>query len=623
MSPMVILILRVVVVGIVAFVGALACGYGYYSMTVEDWEFIEPEEIEGNVNFGLMLASVGAASFAGIVAWLFDFMVKKGEEPKAGEKTIDQIKEDLSRKTKESQKLSGQLEESKNRVLSLSSLMVSLSNMAKVVGSTLDPHKVIEITMENVIRNMHATKASLILINPDTNEMELVSHHGWDAAEVQAFSAKMGEGIVGYCAEKNIVVDDESLKSNPDLSQIAKFTSQKTYICAPLATTESMIGVLNIEAVEKKKSENKGEEMRLVTILTSLAGMAIQNARLFKKTQEWATIDALTGLNNRRSMLDFFEKELERADREGTSVTFFMSDIDHFKGFNDTYGHAIGDFVLAGVAQEYKKVCRNGDMAGRYGGEEFGQILPNTNKADAKSIAESLRKNVEAKKFDTEAGKLSVTLSLGVASYPEDGKTLHEVMTAADDMLYVCKESGRNMVCVRGIDKINERVALKIAIDKAKNKDPDKVPELEAQLAAIIAQESGAPAPVVQQQAAAPAPRQAPAARPGPPQGAPRPPQGARPAGPPRPPGARPAPQRRPAPGAPPARAGAPRPPTPQPPGSKPAPRPGVPGKGPVPPRPPGPPRPKPPGAGAAPRPAGPRPPGAPRPPAPPGKPQG
>ncbi|MBT3786240.1 sensor domain-containing diguanylate cyclase, partial [bacterium] len=491
MSPALVLFLRVVVVGIVAFVGALGSGYGYYSLGVEDWEFIEPEDVAGNVNIGLMIASIGAASLAGIVSWIFDFIIKKGEEPKAGEKSIDQIKEDLSRKMKETQKLSGQLEESKNRVLSLSSLMVSLSNMAKVVGSTLDPHKVIEITMENVIRNMHATKASLILIAPETNEMELAAHHGWDAAEVQAFSAKMGEGIVGYCAEKNIVVDDESLKSNPDLSQIAKFTSQKTHICAPLSTTESMIGVLNIEAVEKKKSENRGEEMRLVTILTSLAGMAIQNAALFNKTQEWATIDALTGLNNRRSMLDFFENEMERADREGTSVTFFMSDIDHFKGFNDTYGHAIGDFVLAGVAQEYKTVCRDGDLAGRYGGEEFGQILPATQKADARAIAEKLRKNIESKKFETEAGKLSVTLSVGVASYPEDGKTLHEVMTAADDMLYVCKESGRNMVCVRGVDKINEKVALKIALDKAKNIDPDKVPELEAKLAAIVAAESG------------------------------------------------------------------------------------------------------------------------------------
>ena len=601
MSPTLITILRILVVGIVALIGALLCGYGYSMVIVGDWTLLDSiEDVPGHINMVLAVSSFGAAGLAGVVAWLYEYMVSQGQQPKAGEKSVEQIKEDLNRKAKEHLKTSGQLEELKSRVVSLSSLMVSLSNMAKVVGSTLDPNKVIETTMENVARNLKATKASLILIDSETKKMELVSHYGWDAAEVQAFSAKMGEGIVGYCAEKNIVVDDESIRTNPDLSQIVKFRNEKTHICAPLSTTESIVGVLNVEAVQPNKSEGKVEEMRLVTILTSLAGMAIQNARLFKKTQEWATIDALTGLNNRRSMLDFFEKELERADREGTSVTFFMSDIDHFKGFNDTYGHAIGDFVLAGVAQEYKKVCRTGDMAGRYGGEEFGQILPKTNKADAKAIAESLRKNVESTQFDTEAGKLSVTLSLGVASYPEDGKTLHEVMTAADDMLYVCKESGRNMVCVRGVDKINEKVALKIAIDKAKNIDPDKVPELEAQLSAIIAKESGVapansqasvgtqpvvaqPEPSVHQPAAPQSPQ--PVRRPGPP----RPAAGA----PQRPPGA-----------------GAPRPMAPRPPGP---PRPGMPGARPPGPRPPGPPRPP----GSAPGPMAPRPPGVPRPPAP------
>ena len=577
----------------------------------------------------LGVSSLGAAGLAGLVAWLFEHLVSQGQQPKAGDKSVEQIKEDLTRKAKEHAKVAVQLDELKGRVMSLSSLLVSLSNMAKVVGSTLDPNKVIDTTMENVQRHLKATKASLILIDSETKAMELASQKGWHEAEVLAFSAKMGEGIVGYCAEKNMVIDDESIRANPDLSQIVKFTNQKTHICAPLSTTDNILGVLNVEAVQPNNSEakdKKGEEMRLITILTSLAAMAIQNARLFKKTQEWATIDALTGLNNRRSMLDFFEKELERADKEGTSVTFFMSDIDHFKGFNDTYGHAIGDFVLAGVAQEYKKICRSGDMAGRYGGEEFGQILPKTNKVDAKAIAESLRKNVESKQFDTEAGKLSVTLSLGVASYPEDGKTLHEVMTAADDMLYVCKESGRNMVCVRGVDKINEKVALKIAIDKAKNIDPDKVPELEAQLSALIAKETGKVAESQAPQSGAPTAEQSvnqqqlahvtqPVRRPGPPRppgpgvaarppgtgaprpvGAPRPaPPGTRPAGAPRPapPGTRPA--------------GAPRP---APPGTRPAgaPRPAPPGT-----RPPG--SPKPPGA--APGPVAPRPPGVPRPPSP------
>ena len=334
--------------------------------------------------------SIAGAVVAGLMSFLTDLLLNKKQEPKPGEKTIDDYKAELVRRKKESQKISGQMEETKNRVLALSSLMVSLSNMAKVVGSTLDPREVIDITMENVIRNMKATKAAIILVDSDTQQLNLSNHHGWDAAEVQAFSCNMGEGIVGYVAEKNVVVDSESLKADPNLSQMTKFTGKKTHICAPLATKDAMLGVLNIEAVEAKKTENKADEMRLATILTSLAAMAIQNARMFKKTQEWATIDALTGLHNRRAMLDFFEQEIKRADNEGHEVALCQISITS-RG-STTYGHAIGDFVSAGVAQQYKVVTREGDLAGRYGGEEFGQILPKTDKPEAKKELSSCAK---------------------------------------------------------------------------------------------------------------------------------------------------------------------------------------------------------------------------------------
>ena len=571
------------------------------------------DEDELNSTFSMLVyaVSIAGAIVAGLMSFLTDLLVNKKQEPKPGEKTIDDYKAELIRRKKESQKISGQMEDTKNRVLALSSLMVSLSNMAKVVGSTLDPREVIDITMENVIRNMKATKAAIILVDSDTQQLNLSNHHGWDAAEVQAFSCNMGEGIVGYVAEKNVVVDAESLKADPNLSQMTKFTGKKTHICAPLATKDAMLGVLNIEAVETKKTENKADEMRLVTILTSLAAMAIQNARMFKKTQEWATIDALTGLHNRRAMLDFFEQEIKRADNEGHEVAFFMSDIDHFKGFNDTYGHAIGDFVLAGVAQQYKVVTREGDLAGRYGGEEFGQILPKTDKPEAKKVAEQLRKNIENKKFSTEAGELSVTLSVGVASYPEDGNTLEAVRDAADDMLYVCKESGRNKVCVRGFDKIDEVVALKIKVDKLKNTDQDAARESQRELNQLLIERGrgdevkpiegdtppATPPPSTQSahiqtqtQPKSAAPAASPRPRPPGPKRRPGP-QGARPPGP-RPPA--------------PPRPGAPRPPVSKPgvSGAKPRPRP----PGPSGARPPGPPRP------AVKKPGPPRPPRPPKP---------
>jgi diguanylate cyclase (GGDEF)-like protein len=606
MSPKIQIYAKAGVVFLLTLVFTIAVGYGIYAITV-DPEIVEEDAINKIQLFLFLLPVVAAVISTGAV-FVLELILNKKKQPKPGERSVDQIKEDLARKTKEASKLGSQMEETKNRVLALSSLMVSLSNMAKVVGSTLDPKEVIDITMENVIRNMKATKAALILIDQETDHFELAANHGWGAAEIQAFDEKMGEGIVGYVAQKNVIVDGDALKSDPALSQMTKLTGKKTYICAPLATSEAMVGVLNIETVEKdqNKGDRKTDEIRLVTILTNLAAMAISNARLFAKTKEWATMDSMTGLYNRRSLLDFFAKEAERADKEGHEVAFFFSDIDHFKNFNDAYGHAIGDDVLVGVAKEYKKIARKGDLPARYGGEEFCLVCPDTDKKTAREIAEILRKNIEKKKFDTEAGILSVTISCGVASYPLDGKTIEAVMEASDDMLYVCKESGRNRVSVRGVDPISEKVQLKIDADKMKNKDPEQAKVLLAKLAAMEAAERGEapPAEPAVQEAAPPAPQAAPA----PPQGAqqrppapPRPP-GQRPPGTPRPPGQRP-----PGPPRPPGQ----RPPSPpRPPGQRPPGPPRPPGQ-----RPPGPPRPpgqRPPGP---PRPPGQRPPGPPKPP--------
>jgi diguanylate cyclase (GGDEF)-like protein len=631
MNPKMLIFIKSAAILFLTLLFSVLGGYAYHSFGLSSHPdaYSATPEFLGASRFAIILVCFFASCVAGGLALAAEFLLKSKDEPKPGEKNIDELKEELARKKAESAKVIGQMEDIKNRVLSLSSLMVSLSNMAQVVGATLDIQEVIDLIMDNVVRNLKATKAALILVDPETKELELAAHYGWNAVEVQSFDMKPGEGIIGHVLEKHVLVDEEMCKSEPTVSQLVRQDplKNKTYICAPLATKDSTVGVLQIESVEKDKNQKKersSDEKRLVTILVSLGAMAISNARLFAKTQEWATIDALTGLNNRRRLLDFFDKEIKRADAENHPVAFFFSDIDHFKPFNDTYGHAIGDFVLTGVAQEYKKIVRKQDLAGRYGGEEFCLVCPATNKAEAREIAERLRKNVEAKKFNTEAGVLSVTISCGVASYPEDGKNSTEVMEASDEMLYVCKESGRNRVCVRGVDPINEIVKLKIAADKVKSSDPAKAEELLRQLAELQAKEKGEAPPSSSAPPAAAAPQQQrPPAPPGqqrPPQRPPMPP-GQRPPAPPgqrppAPPGQRPpAPpvQRPPAPPGqrPPAPPGQ-RPPAP--PGQRP---PAPPGQRPQQQRPPAPPGQRPPQQ-RPPAPPGQRPPQ--RPPAPPGQ---
>jgi diguanylate cyclase (GGDEF)-like protein len=164
--------------------------------------------------------------------------------------------------------------------------------------------------------------------------------------------------------------------------------------------------------------------------------------------KQQAQIDAKTGLANARHFGALFAAELERAQRFARPLAVVMADLDRFKAINDTYGHLAGDTVLATVAQIIRTTAREYDIAGRFGGEEFAIVLPEGGRAEAQAFAEHLRLAVEAARVavPTSATPLSVTLSLGVACFPEHGDTPTELTQEADAALYQAKAGGRNRV---------------------------------------------------------------------------------------------------------------------------------------------------------------------------------
>ncbi len=157
--------------------------------------------------------------------------------------------------------------------------------------------------------------------------------------------------------------------------------------------------------------------------------------------------DPLTGLYNRRFMEEFAEKEISRIKRYHTQLSLIMLDVDHFKKFNDTYGHDAGDLVLKEIADFLRKHCRESDVACRYGGEEFVTLLPNCSLDDAIIMAQGLCKKVrEQVRVPYRNEILSVTISMGVASCPTHGSSIGEVLKAADNALYEAKSEGRDRV---------------------------------------------------------------------------------------------------------------------------------------------------------------------------------
>jgi diguanylate cyclase (GGDEF)-like protein len=208
-----------------------------------------------------------------------------------------------------------------------------------------------------------------------------------------------------------------------------------------MSIKESSIGVMNI--VNRKNGRFSQEDLQTALTMANQAAVVIEKARLFNL----ATIDGLTGLVVHRHFQAKMEEEFRRAKRYGKHLSYLMTDIDHFKKFNDTWGHQIGDMVLREVAKCVRASVRDTDVAARYGGEEFAVILPETELEGALQFAERLRQKVEEARFAGPKGDLKVTVSVGVSSIPtHQVETALEMIKLADDALYIAKDNGRNRV---------------------------------------------------------------------------------------------------------------------------------------------------------------------------------
>lgn len=214
-------------------------------------------------------------------------------------------------------------------------------------------------------------------------------------------------------------------------------------LVCPLMQGEEQLGAVWLE-------DPGGFGPREVELLATFAGQAVvalRNAELFAEVRRRATTDELTGLANRPHFFELAEKELQRARRSGAGLWVVMMDVDHFKRFNDTYGHAVGDHVLAHVADLCRQSLREVDLIGRYGGEEFAMVFPDTG-VEARVVAERLRETIAGTPLLTEGQALTVTVSLGLSRWSPEEPALEAVLKRADAALYQAKAEGRNRVVV-------------------------------------------------------------------------------------------------------------------------------------------------------------------------------
>jgi two-component system cell cycle response regulator len=235
---------------------------------------------------------------------------------------------------------------------------------------------------------------------------------------------------------------DVDLSKTPVFDAATRLRGLSSLKIVPLRTGQKVLGAVVLGA--HRQSAYGAEAVRQLEVVAMQAAESIYRARLFEQTERLATTDGLTGLLNHRTFQGRLDEHLAQAQRYGKRLSLILCDIDHFKSVNDTYGHPVGDVVLKGVARTLAREARAADVVARYGGEEFAVVMPETDAAGALVIAERIRERIAALGFDTGQGRLAVTLSLGVATFPEDGDRKAALVERADGCLYEAKRKGRN-----------------------------------------------------------------------------------------------------------------------------------------------------------------------------------
>ncbi|MEW5854469.1 MAG: diguanylate cyclase, partial [Myxococcota bacterium] len=256
-------------------------------------------------------------------------------------------------------------------------------------------------------------------------------------------------GLITACMKNQVVLphgvwEPERIRSV--LGPEAPLPGMEAVRIVPFLEKNESVGVL-VVAAQKKLAFPRDVDERL-QVTADMAAMGVANARLYARMERMATTDGLTGLLNHRTFQERFSEVLKRASRYKRTVALILTDIDHFKNVNDTYGHPVGDEVIRRVASVLKTQIRTTDIVARYGGEEFAVVMDETDANGCLQMAERIRQAVSKEVVTTDMGPLKVTLSLGVAAYPTHGTEKHHIIERADQALYVAKHNGRNRAVI-------------------------------------------------------------------------------------------------------------------------------------------------------------------------------
>src|SRR6266403_1364955 len=324
------------------------------------------------------------------------------------------------------------------------------NDVAKALTSSLNLDSILQTIMDKMAEFFRPDTWSLLMVDEQKDELYFAIAVGDAAETLKTVRLKVGEGIAGWVARhgESLIVPD--VYNDPRFSKrIDEMTKWKTrsIICVPLQSKHRVLGV--IQLINCAMESFGEQEMFFLHALCDYAAIAIDNARAVEKIQELTITDDCTGLYNARHLYKTLEAEVYRSQRFNYEFSVVFLDLDHFKQVNDVHGHLIGSRLLNEIGYRIKACLRLIDYAFRYGGDEFVVLLPQTSKEQGLVVAKRLREMIRGTSFEME-GNVSLTIktSMGLATFPEDAKSAHEIIRQADEMMYMVKNNNRDSIAV-------------------------------------------------------------------------------------------------------------------------------------------------------------------------------
>ena len=319
--------------------------------------------------------------------------------------------------------------------------------------STLEPAGVLDLIADSLKAIVPYDSLTVYRVDREAGVRRAMIARDRFADEILAYESPLGPGITGWVIDHGEAVLANDALADPRSVQIPGTPYEaESIIVVPLLVNGETVGTLNVGRMGNQEAHFSLNEYELTKLFAGQASIAMQNAEAHGEVRVRAEQDALTGLRNHGS----FQRELGQAVEHGRPFAVLMLDLDDFKTFNDTLGHPAGDGLLVEIARSMGTAVRSDDHLYRYGGDEFAAILPNADRLVAHEVAERIRRVVrtsaEAAAGSSPASRPVVTVSAGVACYPDDGRTKDELVSVADRALYQVKPTDRRRAAAAPAD---------------------------------------------------------------------------------------------------------------------------------------------------------------------------